>query len=265
MAFDLSTLPLVRLTDEILYLPISTDANGNALDEEAMQQSIAALNALDSLEISAKVVVLCGLGKNFSVGGNVRGFAAAEDVHSHILDVAQVAHTLVRRIDALELPVIAAMSGWAAGAGLSLALAADFTVGGPGTKCAFAYSAIGLSPDGGMSYFLPRVVGRIRAATLLMTSAKLDGAEARDMGIISVWAEDDDVTAAADELARRLAAGPANSYRSIKQSLRVSEEGTLDAVLRTERYNIAANAAHPNGVEGVAAFTGKRAPQFPNP
>ena len=265
MSFDLAALPLVRLTNQVLYLPVSTADNGNALDAEAMKQSIAALNAVDALELDARVVVLCGLGKNFSVGGNVRDFAAAEDVQQHILDVAHIAHALVRRVDALEIPVIAAMQGWAAGAGLSLSLAADITVGGPSTQCAFAYSAIGLSPDGGMSYFLPRVVGRVRAATLLLTSAKLSGTEARDMGIISHWVEDDNVNEAATALAEQLVAGPANSYASIKQSLRVAEEGTLESVLRTERVNIAANSIHANGREGVAAFVDKRAPRFPNP
>lgn len=263
MNFDLATTPLVRLHNNVLYLPISTAEHGNALDAAAMEQSIAALNALDAGHIRAGAVVLCGLGKNFSVGGNVRDFAAADDVHQHILDVAQVVNGLVRRIEALDVPVIAAMQGWAAGAGLSLALAADITVGGPGTQCAFAYSAIGLSPDGGMSYFLPRVVGRVRAATLLLTSAKLTGSEAHAMGIISHWVDDDQVSAAATAVAEQLAAGPANSYASIKQSLRVAEEGSLEAVLRTERANIARNAVHPNGREGVRAFTEKRAPQFP--
>lgn len=262
MPTDLSALPLVQFEEGILYLPVSTQENACALSNEAMEQSIEALNLVAIGKIDARVAVLVGLGKHFSVGGNVRGFAEAEDTEQHILDVAAIAHALVARVSALQIPVVAAMKGATAGAGLSLCLSADVVVGGNSSRLAFAYSAIGLSPDGGMSYFLPRVVGRTRAATLLLTSAQLSGEEARDMGIISHWVGDGDVDVAAAEFARTLAAGPHNSYASIKQSLAVAEEGSLDSVLRTERFNIARNSVTPNGREGVAAFTQKRAPKF---
>lgn len=258
----LESLPLVSLAGGVLTLPVSTTENAGALADEALLQSAAALDALAAGRIEARVAVLVGLGKHFSVGGNVRAFHEAEDTAGLILDTARNANALVTRLAALEIPVVAAAKGAVAGGAIGLCLSADIVVGGTWTGFAFAYSALGLSPDCGISYFLPRIVGRQRAATLLITSAQLRGEEARDLGLLSRWVGDDDVEQEAFELAESLAHGPGNSYASIKHLLATAESGSLDAVLREERFLIAANSETENGREGVAAFVEKRRPEF---
>ncbi|WP_333619146.1 enoyl-CoA hydratase/isomerase family protein [Dietzia sp.] len=258
----LAGLPLVRIDSGVLVLPISTTENAGALSDEALQQSAAALDALGRGEVDAGAVLLVGLGKHFSVGGNVRGFHEAEDTEQTILDTAGYANSLVTRLAALEIPVVAAVKGAAAGGAIGFCLAADIAVGGEGTNLAFAYSAIGLSPDCGVSHFLPRVVGSTRAADLLLTSARISGEEAHSLGILSRNVGAEDVEAAAMEIARGLASGPRDSYASIKALLAAAWTGPLDASLRAERFAISKNSVSADGREGVAAFVERRAPRF---
>lgn len=261
MTFDLADTPLVTLEDGVLALPISLDAKGNALDGGAVAQSGAALDALLAGDIDAGAVLLVGLGKNFCAGGNVAGFASADDRSAHVRDLAELLHGVIRGLDEVTVPVVAAVAGWAAGAGLSLALSADFSVGGPDTRLLAAYPGIGLSPDGGMSWRLPRAIGQSAARAFIIGNEPVDGARAYRMGMITTFVEDD-VRIAAGELAVRLAAGPRASYTATKKLLRDSEGATLAQQLDAERDSIAALAAHPDGVEGVDAFVAKRAPHF---
>lgn len=261
MTFDLADTPLVTLEDGVLTLPISQDRKGNSLDADAVAQSAAALGALDAGELDAGAVLLVGLGKNFCAGGDVAGFAAADDRGDHVRDLADLLHGVIRRLDEATVPVIAAVAGWAAGAGLSLALAADFSLGGPDTRLLAAYPGIGLSPDGGMSWRLPRAVGQPAARAFILGNEPLDGQRAHHMGMLTTYVEGD-VTVAARELATRLAAGPGAAYAAAKDLLRRSEGATLSQQLDAERDSIAALAVHPDGIEGVDAFVAKRTPDF---
>ena len=134
MTFDLTSTPLVTLDAGVLTLPISLEGAGNSLDAGAMEQNVTALTALRDGELEAGAVLLVGLGKNFCAGGNVAGFAAAEDRSAHVHELAELLHYMVRLLDEQRVPVVAAVKGWAAGAGLSLALGSDVIVGGPGTR-----------------------------------------------------------------------------------------------------------------------------------
>src|SRR5699024_6435468 len=152
-------------------------------------------------------VLLVGLGKNFCAGGNVAGFAGAADRGAHIHELADVFHGVIRQLDEVSVPVVAAVAGWAAGAGLSLALAADFSVGGPDTRLLAAYPGIGLSADGGMSWRLPRAIGPAAARAFVLGNEPMAGDRAYGLGMLTTFVETD-VSTAARELAVRLAAGP---------------------------------------------------------
>lgn len=261
MTFDLSTTPLVTLENGVLTLPVSLEGKGNALDSDAVTQMVTALRALVAGEIDARAVLLVGLGKNFCAGGNVAGFAAADDRSEHIRELADRLHTAVRLLDELSVPVVAAVAGWAAGAGLSLALAADFSVGGSDTRLLAAYPGIGLSPDGGMSWRLPRAIGQSAARAFILGNEPMSGDRAYALGMLTTFVEGD-VREAARALAVRLAAGPSESYAAVKALIRAAEGSDLSAHLDAERDSIARLAVSPDGVEGVNAFVDKRAPEF---
>ena len=261
MTFDLADTPLVTLDAGVLTLPISLEGKGNSLDADAVGQADLALQALLDGRIDAGAVLLVGLGKNFCAGGDVAGFAAAEDRSAHVRELADRLHGMVRRLDELTVPVVAAVTGWAAGAGLSLALAADFSVGGPGTRLLAAYPGIGLSPDGGMSWRLPRAIGEAAARAFILGNEPVEGERAYRLGMITTFVETD-VRESAWELAERLAAGPRESYAATKALLRASGTATLAQQLDAERDSIARLATTADGIEGVDAFVAKRPPHF---
>lgn len=249
----------VTATDGVLQITIATAANGTSMDFAGINAGTAALADLGP-EIGA--VVLTGAGANFCAGGNVRDFAAAEDRAGRLHQLATELHDFVRALDATRVPVLAAVHGWAAGAGMSLVLAADIALGGPSTKLRPAYPGIGFSPDGGMSWTLPRVVGAGRAREILLTDAILDGEEAVRLGILSRLVDDADVRAETLALATTLARGPRSTYAAMKSLLAQSVTNTLDEQLDRERDFIAASAASPTGREGVDAFVAKRKPDY---
>lgn len=261
MTFDLADTPLVTLSEGVLTLPISLEGKGNSLDSDAVDQASVALRALLAGDIEAGAVLLVGLGANFCAGGNVPGFAAAPDRAEHVRELADRLHAVVRQLDELPVPIVAAVAGWAAGAGASLVLAADFSVGGPDTRLLAAYPGIGLSPDGGMSWRLPRAIGQGAARAFIIGNEPMDGARAYQLGLLTTFVEGD-VREAARELAVRLAAGPRESHAAAKALLRTSESATLAEQLDAERDSIARLAVSPDGVEGVDAFVSKRTPEF---
>lgn len=261
MTADLTATPLVSLEEGVLTLPVSLEGAGNSLDSDAVDQAGTALRALLAGEIDAGSVLLVGLGKNFCNGGNVPGFAAAEDRAEHVRELADRLHGVIRLLDEVTVPVVAAVAGWAAGAGASLAMAADLAVGGPDTRLLAAYPGIGLSPDGGMSWRLPRAIGQAAARAFILGNEPMTGERAYQLGLLTSFVEGD-VRQAARELAVRLAAGPRESYAAAKALLRTSEGASLSEQLDAERDSIARLAVSADGVEGVDAFVGKRAPRF---
>ncbi|WP_278263802.1 enoyl-CoA hydratase-related protein [Nocardia sp. AG03] len=259
MSSTTESLPAPQLVDGVLRLTIATAAAGTSMDFDLINAGTAALRDLDP-EVGA--ILLTGAGPNFCAGGNVRHFAAAEDRGAYLRELAGELHDFVRALDAAPVPVVAAVHGWAAGAGMSLVLGADVAIGGPSTKLRPAYPGIGLSPDGGMSWLLPRIVGASRAAEILLTDAVLDAEEAVRLGILSRLVADDEVGAEALRVAQSFVAGPRTTYAAMKKLLAQSPAATLDQQLDAERDGIAAAANGRIGQEGVDAFVAKRKPNY---
>lgn len=261
MTYDFDATPLVSLEDGVLTLPISLESAGNSLDSDAIDQVGAAVAALRAGEIEARAILVIGLGKNFCAGGNVAGFAAADDRAEHIRELADRLHTLMRSLDEVTVPVVAAVAGWAAGAGLSIALAADFSVGGPETRLLAAYPGIGLSPDGGMSWRLPRAIGPVAARAFIIGNEPMAGERAYALGMLTTFT-DGHVKETARALAVRLASGPSESYAAVKSLIRSAETSSFSDHLDAERDSISRLSTTPDGIEGVDAFVAKRAPNF---
>lgn len=247
------------IEDGVLQITLATSANGCSLDSDGIEAGTAALRDLDG---SVGAILLVGTGDNFCAGGNVRAFAAAQDRGAYVRGVAQHLHDFLRVLDATPVPVVVGVQGWAAGAGMSLVCAADIAIGGPATKLRPAYPGIGFTPDGGMSWHLPRIVGTGRATEILLTDAVIGGDEAVRLGILGRLVGDEVVQDEALRLARWLATGPTAAHAGIKALLAESGTSTLSDQLDRETDSIAAAANSPTGREGVDAFMEKRRPSF---
>lgn len=210
-----------------------------------------------------RVVVLEAAGSHFCVGGDISFFAGAADRGAAIGALAREVNAGVLALTQLPAPLIASVQGPAAGAGLSLVLAADLAVGTPAASFVVAYTAIGLSPDAGCSYWLPRRVGARRASELALTNRRVDADEAQRIGILTeVVADAEALSQRVSELAGALADGPLTAHAAVKRLLNQSWDHTFAGQLDAEAESIAELAASPTGAEGIAAFIERRRPRF---
>lgn len=245
----------------VARLTLARPETGNAIDPPLAASLRAHAEALGDRD-DVRAVLLTGEGKRFCVGGDLGYFAGAEDVGAALHALATELHQAILALQALDAPLVVAVQGAAAGAGLSLVAGADLAVAGQGTKLAMAYTAAGLSPDGGATWFLPRIIGTRRTAELALTNRPLSAAEALEIGLLTRVVPDDEVGAAGEELATRIAAGPTAALGTVKRLLARSSANDLATHLAAEADGIAAAAAGPDGREGVAAFLEKRRPAF---
>lgn len=249
----------VAVDGRVLRLRVARGRHGT-LDDEALPSVAAALRSVDPSDVGAALLV--SEGTSFCTGGDVRAFAGAGDRGAFVGGLAAAFHELVTAIVECPVPVVAAVPGWAAGAGMSIVCAVDLAVAGRSTRLRPAYPGIGFSPDGGMSWTLPRLVGVGRARRILLTDEVLDADTAAELGIVVAVVEDAEVGAEAERLAARLAAGPTVALGRIKRLLAASPDATLAEQLAREADSIAASASGPEGAEGLAAFVEKRSPRF---
>jgi 2-(1,2-epoxy-1,2-dihydrophenyl)acetyl-CoA isomerase len=253
----------VKLSVEegLARLTLARPDAGNAIDRGLVSQLRAHAEALRA-RADVRCVVLAGQGRNFCVGGDLAFFDSLDDVEAEIRDLAHDFHAGIQALRELDAPVVAAVQGAAAGGGLSLACASDIVVAAESARFTVAYTAAGLSPDGGCSWFLPRVVGYRLAAELLLSNRLLSATEAAAAGIVTRVVPDAELDAATLELAGRLVNGATHAYGSVKRLLQSGAVNPLDRQLEAEAIEIAANAAGPDGREGVAAFLAKRPARF---
>jgi enoyl-CoA hydratase/carnithine racemase len=243
--------------DGVLTLTLDRPERRNALDVTTIT------NLRDRLVVAgedraARVVVLAGAGGAFSAGADIREAAAAPPEG----DVMEQAYNpAIRAIRRMPKPVIAAIDGVAAGYGASLALAADIRLASARATLSLVFVRIGLALDGGASWFLPRLAG-LRAYELAMTGELIPAERAERLGLVNhVFA---DATFAVDvrAFAQRLAAGPPLALAAIKRGIDRALATGLDAVLEDERVAQRALFTTRDFAEGVAAFIGKRVPEY---
>ncbi len=214
---------------------------------------------------AVRAAVVTGAGRGFCAGADLAEFdfepgpdLVARADPGPVID--QAFNPTARRIQSLRFPVVAAVNGVAAGAGVSLAMTCDIAIAAPGASFIQAFSKIGLVPDAGGSWFLVERLGLARAMALAMTGDKLPAAQARDWGLI--WDVADDPLAAALALAERLAAMPTRALVATRALLRDAGHRTLDEQLDAERDTQSALGRTHDYIEGVLAFREKRPPRF---
>ena len=245
----------------VLTITLNRPANGNAIDLPLAEALSAAVAQVDE---AVGAVLILGAGKHFCVGGDVGEFGAAAEPDVFITGLATQLHVAVDALAELDVPVVVGLHGGVGGAGMSLAGIADVAVCGRSAKLRPAYLAIGLTPDGGMSWTLPRTIGRTRFMDLLMTGGMLTADEALAGGVVSRVVDDAEVHATATALAEQLAAGPTSSYARLKALVRDGQGRSLRAQLDAEAVAIGVSAGSLDGREGVAAFLERRSAQYPH-
>jgi len=253
---------LLDVRDGIAHLTLNRPDRANGIDEALAHDLLAAVNDI-AVDGRVRVVLLSGNGSRFCGGGDVRSFAEHRaDLPRHVRGFLPSLHTAITMLVRGDAPVVAAVHGSAAGAGLGLVAASDLVVAGASTKFVMAYTGVGLTPDGSSSWFVPRLVGLRRALELTLTTRVLTAGEALEWGLVTRVVADDDVHDDAAALAAQLAAGPRGAIAAAKRLLHTSLEETLETHLAREADAIVAAAATDDAAEGIASFVEKRPPLF---
>jgi 2-(1,2-epoxy-1,2-dihydrophenyl)acetyl-CoA isomerase len=180
---------------------------------------------------------------------------------AYLRELTTYLHEAISHFARMDAPLIAAVNGTAAGAGVGLAAMADLTLCGETSKFNLAYTAVGLTPDAGTSFLLPRVIGTKRAMELFLLNRSLTSAEALSWGLVNAVINDGELMSEALQLADRLAHGPTHAYGRTKR-LVLSSLGALESQMVLEAETIAASAGSAEGLEGIGAFLEKRKPSF---
>jgi 2-(1,2-epoxy-1,2-dihydrophenyl)acetyl-CoA isomerase len=242
-------------------ITLSNGDRGNPLSQEMVTDLSAAVRRARADD--ARVVLLRSEGRIFSVGGDVRGFAAAEDREQFVDDLAESLHRVVSDLHRMDAVVVSAVQGMAAGAGVPIAAAADIVLAAESARFTLAYTKLGYSPDGG-STLLTASLGLHRALHLVLLNPVLSAAEARTAGLVAEVHPDDELAAAAERVVSQLLAGSRTAQVAAKRLLRETATPVAEGALRRETLSVRAAAASPDGLEGVDAFLGKRPARFPS-
>jgi 2-(1,2-epoxy-1,2-dihydrophenyl)acetyl-CoA isomerase len=253
---------LFEAADGVASLTLNRPDRLNSFTVE-MHEEVAGVLSTVERDATIRAMLITGAGRGFCAGQdlNLREAAAGGDFDAGAA-IDRYYNPLVRRLKALKKPVIAAVNGPAAGAGANLALACDIVVAARSASFLQAFCRIGLVPDTGGTWFLPRLAGSARAMAMMLLGEPVPAETAAQWGLVWKVVDDDKLTAEAQGLARKLAQGPTVGLGLIKELLNRALESTLDAQLDAERDLQRVAATSPDFREGVAAFLGKRPAKF---
>ncbi|WP_408010410.1 enoyl-CoA hydratase/isomerase family protein [Pseudalkalibacillus sp. A8] len=250
---------LVNIEGSVMHLTLNRPESLNAFSPDmisTMKESIEQAKNDDHV----RVVIISGAGRSFSAGGDVKTMGKNEPVkvYEHIGKLNE----LVLAMKNLDKPIIAAVHGFAAGAGFNLALASDIILAAEESKFVLSFTKVGLISDGGGLYFLPRLIGVHRAKELLFNAEPIDVDEAKSLGIVNQVFPLDSFKEEVTAYAEKLAAGPSKAYGFIKKIADQSLVSSLDEILELERITQATVITTQDHREGVESFKEKRKPNF---
>lgn len=255
---------LFELNANVAWLRLNRPEVLNALDPSTANQLLEALGHCQDSQVRA--VVLTGGGSAFSAGGDMKAAQAYTEAGGELPDYFQelttAVHQVVLAIMTLGKPVLAAVNGIAAGAGLSLAAACDLRLAGRSARFKQGFTSLGLAPLGGWSMTMPALIGREAAQSWLYHDRIIEPDEALAMGLVSGVVEDNELEGGARHLALGMAAGPPLSYARTKQIMLSSQFNGLQEQMKLEQSLFVAQTGTSEFAEGLAAFIEKRPPDY---
>lgn len=258
------TSPAVIVSREgsVATLTLNRPEVGNAMDVSLVEALLCAVLEVEADE-AVRAVVLTGAGRMFCAGGDVAAFASAGTATPALVKrLTASLHMAMARLSRAEKPVIVAVNGPAAGAGFGLAMMGDVVLCGRGARFAAAYEALGMSPDAGLTWLLPRLVGLRQAQRIVLTGARISADEAEKLGLVTQVVEDADLIGEAVAIAKRLAVLSASAFSHTRRLLLESLDAGFESHLEREAQSISHLSGALDGQEGISAFVAKRSPEF---
>jgi 2-(1,2-epoxy-1,2-dihydrophenyl)acetyl-CoA isomerase len=253
---------LVRVNEGLAQVTLNRPEAANTIDLTMARELMEASLAL-AANPHVRAVLLSGEGRVFCGGGDLKSFRSHEGpLDHHLMEVTTYLHAALSRLSRLGAPVVAAVQGSAAGAGVGLACSADIVISTESARFVMAYTNVGLSPDGSATWLLPRIVGLRRALELTLTNRVLSATEAMSMGLVTEVVPDADLMERATLVAKSLAEGPTVALASTRRLLRQSLDETLESQMELESLALGVSARTADAQEGVTAFLEKREPKF---
>jgi 2-(1,2-epoxy-1,2-dihydrophenyl)acetyl-CoA isomerase len=257
---------LTKIDGAVAWLTFNRPDVRNALTANMLAQMAIFLQTIEE-DPKVRCLVMSGAGEHFMAGGDVAAFQSALGLPANTRAAdfkgrAERSLPVFEELARFSKPIIAKVRGACAGASISWVTAADFVLISDTALFAFAHIHLGLSPDGGLSYYLPRAVGDRKARELILLGEQVTAQEAVAIGLANRLVPDDDLDAETEKLACRFAEGPALAIASSKQLLRLSLANSREEQMRLEIEAFAACAENEDLAEGVRAFMQKRKPTF---
>ena len=254
---------VVYTRDEaVAMLTLNRPQAGNTINMALAEELERAVDAAVA-DPEVRVIVLTGTGRLFCGGGDIGAFASVGGpAGPFLLELAQVLHRSIKKLMASPKPLVTLINGPAAGAGLSLAIAGDIALAARSAHFTAAYGGVGLTPDGGMSWLLPRLVGLRKAQEIILGNRRIGAEEALTIGMISRVVDDAALLEEGLAAAKELAAGPIAAIGGARALLAQSFGNDLPTHLDLEAARIAEAGNHPEAQEGIAAFLERRKPNF---
>jgi 2-(1,2-epoxy-1,2-dihydrophenyl)acetyl-CoA isomerase len=257
---ELSTV-LYETREGVTTITLNRPERRNAMSTQMLHDLLAAFDEARG-DAAVRAVVLTGAGRNFCFGGDLRAMRTREHaLDDHVRELTTYLHAAISHFVRMDAPVIAAVNGTAAGAGVGLVAMADLALCARTARFNLAYTSVGLTPDAGTTFLLPRAVGHKRAMELLLLNRALDAEEALAWGLVNEVVADERLRERALEVGERLAHGPASAYGATKRLIAHSL-GAFESQMVLESETIARQATSADAVEGVGAFLEKRPAHF---
>jgi 2-(1,2-epoxy-1,2-dihydrophenyl)acetyl-CoA isomerase len=253
---------LVTVEGGVATLTLNRPTAGNTINMALAQALLQAAIRCDG-DPAIRCVVMTGAGKLFCGGGDLGAIAGYGDtVPAFLSELAGNLHMAVSRLMRMRKPLVCLVNGPAAGAGLSLALMGDVVIAGAAANFTAAYGRVGLSPDGGLSWLLPRLIGMRKAQDMIIANRRVDAAEAEAIGLVTRVVGDDLLAEEGAKQASALAAGATAAIGAARALLLSSYEGPLEGQLELETRSLSAMGGAAEFREGAAAFLARRKPDF---
>jgi 2-(1,2-epoxy-1,2-dihydrophenyl)acetyl-CoA isomerase len=253
---------LLEREGAIARIVLNRPESGNAIDLQMAQGLVRAALQCDA-DLSIRCVVLTGAGRLFCVGGDIAAFGSTPDKASaRLSELAGTLHMAIARLARMRKPLLVLVNGPAAGAGLSLAILGDIVLTVRAAHFTAAYTAIGLSPDGSLTWQLPRLVGLRRAQEMILTNRRVSAEEAERIGLVTRAVDDAALAKEGAAITAVWLQSATTALGAARALLAQSFETGLETQMEQEARAIAAAGRGHDGQEGVAAFLGKRKPNF---